>query len=738
MPQNLASRFINNTDQHLFLTGKAGTGKTTFLKNLIRQTHKNAIVAAPTGIAAINAGGVTLHSLFQLPFGAFIPEKLSFSDANMYLNLNDPFTLRRHMQMNRNKRRMIQELELLVIDEVSMLRADLLDAIDNVLRTVRKNQQPFGGVQMLFIGDLLQLPPVVKDEEWKILRNHYDSIFFFEAKAIKRTRLLYIEFEKIFRQDEKQFINLLNNLRENRLNAEDITVLNSRFKPDFNPPASEQYIFLTTHNNQADEINRRKLQELNTPSYKFNAIVNDEFNESTAPVDTILELKKGAQVMFIKNDPSGGKRFFNGKVGVVSSLTEEQIEVEFEEGDRVIVDRYVWENVRFSLDETSNEIQQKVLGTFSHFPIRLAWAITVHKSQGLTFKKAILDLGSAFAPGQVYVALSRLTSLEGLVLTSRIPESLHTQAPQLKEFSETKSSTDELNGMFDQSSRIYLQRFTATGFDLGHITEMVKQHSESYTKDGNRSTKQKHKNWADQLLTELEVLKGPADKFIIQLRNLFVSGEELKVILERLKAAKDYFVPLLSKILTANTAHLEAVKKESKVKGYLEELIEIDCLIFKQTKLISKAEAVLRNAIDNQELSAENCVDHELKQLREVQASTPKKVKEKKPKGTKKPKGGSARESFEMFKAGKTPFEIAKERGMVLSTIESHLADYIKGGDLKIEDVVKKEVLEELMPIVLNENLTASEIKSRLGNKVTYGEIRMAFAYKLVQSVETV
>ena len=310
-PTALASKFINHTQKNIFLTGKAGTGKTTFLRNIIQQTHKKAVIVAPTGIAAINAGGVTIHSLFQLPFGNFIPVNQNSFSTNQQFKITTPALLIRNMQMSSTKRNLLRELELLIIDEVSMLRADLLDAIDTTLRYIRRqNNKPFGGVQVLFIGDLLQLPPVVKNDEWEILKEHYNSIYFFDAWVLQQEKPLYIELEKIYRQADNTFIALLNNLRNNCITEDDVALLNNYYKPGFKAENNQNYITLTTHNYKADKLNKEYLQNIKSKSYFFNATVEDEFSEYAYPVEKTLELKLGSQIMFVKNDPTGAQRFF--------------------------------------------------------------------------------------------------------------------------------------------------------------------------------------------------------------------------------------------------------------------------------------------------------------------------------------------------------------------------------------------------------------------------------------------
>ena len=409
---NYVLRFINQTNRSIFLTGKAGTGKTTLLKEIIKSTHKNCVVVAPTGIAALNAGGVTIHSMFQLPFGGFIPANNVDGNFNENIKFESKDTLRRHFKMSAVKRAVIQNMELLIIDEVSMLRSDLLDAIEFMLQSVRKKKVPFGGVQVLFIGDLLQLPPVIRDEEWRTLKNYYKGKFFFHSHAIQQNPPLYIELSKIFRQTDEVFIDLLNNLRNNRITKVNVAFLNKYVQPNFDLKTNKGYITLTTHNAKADTINSQSLLDLEGNSRRYKAQIVDDFPDKIFPVDDYLELKIGAQIMFIKNDLSFDKHYFNGKMGVIYSLSDNEIRVQFPEENKIIeVERYEWQNIRYFVNTNTKEIEEEILGTFTHYPIKLAWAITVHKSQGLTFDKAALDVSQVFVPGQAYVALSRLRSL---------------------------------------------------------------------------------------------------------------------------------------------------------------------------------------------------------------------------------------------------------------------------------------------------------------------------------------
>ena len=405
----LASTLIAQTGTNIFLTGKAGTGKTTFLRSLVEKSPKRMIILAPTGIAAINAGGMTIHSFFQLPFAPYIPGTAFGGDAKY------------RFRFGKEKLNIMRSIDLLVIDEISMVRADLLDAIDDVLRRFRRNSKPFGGVQLLLIGDIQQLPPVAKSDEWQMLSEYYDSPYFFSSHALRETSFCTIELKQVYRQSDARFLSLLNAIRENRCTNEIINTLNSRYIPRINPGDDEGYIRLTTHNIQAQRINQKKLDELPSQSYRFKATIEGDFPDYSYPTELELELKKGAQVMFVKNDISGMHRYANGTIGRITNISNEGIEVMVNEtGTRVSLEEAEWANAKYRLDEETKEIVEEVEGTFKQYPLKLAWAITVHKSQGLTFDKAIIDVSSSFAHGQAYVALSRCRTLEGLILSSPI------------------------------------------------------------------------------------------------------------------------------------------------------------------------------------------------------------------------------------------------------------------------------------------------------------------------------
>ncbi len=402
----LAWQFIENTGTHLFLTGKAGTGKTTFLRRLKEQTPKRMVILAPTGIAAINAGGVTIHSFFQLSFAPFVPET-TFNSSQT------------HYRFSKEKRNIIRSMDLLVIDEISMVRADLLDAIDSALRRYRDREKPFGGVQLLMIGDLQQLAPVVKENEWEMLKNYYETPYFFASRALRETVYMTIELKTVYRQSDTFFLSLLNKIRENQADDEVLNELNRRYQPGFRPRKEEGYIRLTTHNYQAQKVNDNELASLPGLTYSFRAEIDGTFPEYLYPADEVLTIKAGAQIMFLKNDPSSEKRYYNGMIGEVAAVNDAGMIVRGKDnGDEFQLLPEEWGNYKYVLNEETKEITEEIEGTFRQYPIRLAWAITIHKSQGLTFERAIIDARNSFAHGQTYVALSRCKTLEGMVLES--------------------------------------------------------------------------------------------------------------------------------------------------------------------------------------------------------------------------------------------------------------------------------------------------------------------------------
>lgn len=750
-PATYVLRFINQTSKNVFLTGKAGTGKTTLLRNIVSTTYKKCLIAAPTGIAAINAGGVTIHSLFQLPFGGFIPVKETQTLHNN-TRLNDPVSVIKNLQMYDSKRKLLRELELLIIDEVSMLRADLLDAIDLVLRHVRRNNLPFGGIQILFIGDMLQLPPVIKDDEWKILRNHYKSAYFFDAIVLEQNKPVYIELNKIYRQSDQHFVDLLNNLRNNEMEKEDYELLNTFFKPEYKHDPADGYITLTTHNYKATELNRNFLNKLPGKSFFFDAHIENDFNESSYPVEKTLELKIGAQVMFMKNDPSGSQRFFNGKIGFISSVKEDNIEVKFNDGSpTVIVTRYEWKNVKYRVNNQSNEIEENIAGTFSHYPIKLAWAITVHKSQGLTFDKAIIDIGDAFAPGQVYVALSRLRSMDGLILTSSVnPGSIQVDG-KISIYSKSRSGQQDLNTMLSDETYSFLNNYVSKSFDLNHLIRSAEEHSDSYIKkDEKRSVKQRYHDWAKEFEKELKRLKPHADKFRSEINSILrlkLDGH-MEFLNKRVTAAAEYFIPHLKTFSSKILRHAMILKTEKKIKAYMEELLDLELIIHEQIKLIYKARLLITATIEKKEISAEDLKNISKDPLRaeqmiqlfilpssdsiEPEIKTKRERKPRKEKVPKAEKKDTKEESFKLYSEGKTIDDIAKIRNMVPGTIENHLSHYVATGRIDSSVFLPKKKKDEIIAVSRSLNtMQSGPIKQHLGEEYSYSDIRFAIAAHL-------
>ncbi len=721
----LTIKYVNSTNRHIFLTGRAGTGKTTLLRHLIENTHKNTLVAAPTGIAAINAGGTTLHSLFHLPFGTFIPQATPLGQQDISTGISTPQSLIKNLKMNNQKRNLLRSIELLVIDEVSMLRADMLDAIDAVLRYVRRNSIPFGGVQILFIGDLLQLPPVVKQEEQAFLRPFYENIYFFNALALKQEAPIYIELEKIFRQTEGSFIQVLNNFRNNQPTAADFELLNQCYDPEFSPDNAAGYIQLTTHNHKADALNQGALAKLKGKTFRYQCEVSGDFKENSYPLETTLELKEGAQVMFIKNDYSGEQRYFNGKIGNISYLDKEEIHVSFNDGsDPCVVEKYTWENKRYRLNESTQEVEEKVIGNFVHYPLKLAWAITVHKSQGLTFDKAIIDVSQAFAAGQIYVALSRLTSLRGLKLTAPIGRDVPPVDQDLYRFAQIKRTDQELEHELEQATMQYIMSEAIEAFNFQPLAWMLKNHVQSYDKDEKKSAKQRYKEWAVSFSAAFHPLAQVSQKFQNQLTKLSreVSRNQLQVIQERLQAALDYFTPLFSGLLDQIDAHIEKVDQESGVKKYLKELDEIVSNLMHQTEQIAKVKNMVKAVLENSEL------DKKLLKPRAAKAAKTEKTKKKSPKKT-APKKNTAEISYELYQEGKTLEEIAKERDLALTTIETHLAKYVASGELQANNFVNQTKMEHIIEVAKElDTVQLKPIKEYLGKDYSYSEVRFALS----------
>lgn len=725
IPFQQAVAFVNHTRQHLFLTGKAGTGKTTFLRYIRSVSYKNMVVAAPTGVAAINAGGVTLHSLFQLPFGSFLPtsESISMSDELVH----NAVSLLQKVRYNTQKRTLLREMELLVIDEVSMVRADLLDAVDLLLRHTRKRlYEPFGGVQVLFIGDLYQLPPVVQDREWNLLGNYYSTPFFFDAHVIRDNPPLCIELEKIYRQEEPGFIRLLNHIRDNAATEEDLEELNQHYRPGFQPPKEENYIVLTTHNYKANAINERELKELPGEMHGFSADTSGEFSEYAFPADKLLHLKEGAQVMFIKNDKGEGKKYYNGKIGIVHSIIGSRIYISFPgEDEPVLLEKEVWRNIRYTYDENLGEILEDELGTFSQFPVRLAWAVTIHKSQGLTFEKAVVDAGESFAPGQVYVALSRLVSMKGLVLHSRITAAGIRTDPRVIRFMSQKPGTEVLVEVLGTARQEYIAHIMMQYFDWN---EMMEAFTRNYQEAPARkfSTKEEAALLAAQLLEHIKKQEATASRFMGQLQKLIpqAPADGYRLLHDRVKAAADYFVPaLLSEIIEPLRAHIRDTRKRAKVKRYMKTLDDLLYISEKKMQQVKNAGVLASGLHEGSDYQTLLSLVQEQKKM---QVGEPEKNTGKQGSG----KGETYIITLEMFRQGKTVDEIATERQMAITTIEGHLAKLVESGDIEITEVVEEPKVQVILAAVQEKSgQGAAAVKSILGSSFSWGEIKAVIAH---------
>lgn len=817
----LAADLINQSCRNIFLTGKAGTGKTTFLKYIRENCPKQMAVVAPTGVAAINAGGVTIHSFFQLPFSPFIPSPKGFSRND---NTVSRHNLISRLRFSNEKRKVLQQLELLIIDEISMVRCDLLDALDTVLRHFRRlPYERFGGVQVLFIGDMYQLPPVVKNEEWNLLSEYYDSPYFFDSHVIKEEQPLYIEFNKIYRQSEERFINVLNQVRNNELDEDGISVLESRYRPVFKRTNNDGYIVLTTHNEQARNINTAELQRLTTSVHSYQAEIENDFPTSSYPADETLYLKEGAQVMFIRNDTADrGKRYFNGKIGIITRLEEDKIFVTCTDEDFEIgVEKEQWENIRYTLDKASQTMKEEVLGTFSQFPLRLAWAITIHKSQGLSFEKAIIDAGEAFAPGQVYVALSRCTSLDGMVLKSRLRINSILTDQRIVRFSQKISSSQTLQEELQEARKQYQQKILLSTFDfriaVNHAGEL-----KEYLLQNNSSFNPEAFSWIEELQDKLNAMQETAVKFHGWIEGQFlqpVRPEENVILIERAAKASLHFVKEIDEadsllhqspaitdskqhakefndaaknifaelsaakhLLTGFSGKVDAEAWHQRRRSFVLTVFSINAYAGASHRKIDNPNPVLhqqlrklRDAIcekknfpiylvlgsstldemarylpqslaDLRRISGFGdkkieqygqqfldvvlgyCKEHNLES--HIEEKTPKRERKKKEKSeVKKKKGDSHAESFRLHKEGKTVSEIAKERNLAVSTIEGHLAKFVADGSIDICDLVSKEKYGLIEAALKDfDGTSANPVKSKLGNDVSYGEIKLVMA----------
>lgn len=825
----LAIQLVNQSNRNIFLTGKAGTGKTTFLKYIRENCPKQMAVVAPTGVAAINAGGVTIHSFFQLPLAPFIPETSGTGFQSSGQEISNKHSLISRLRFNTEKKKVIQQLEVLVIDEISMVRCDTLDAIDTVLRHIRQRpSEKFGGVQLLFIGDMLQLPPVIKEQEWNLLSDYYNGQYFFDSKVLQEDPPVYVEFNKIYRQSEEKFIQLLNQVRNNELDEDGIKILESRFQPNFRRSKQDGYIILTTHNNKAGEINARELGNLDSKLFSYEAEMQGEFSDRAYPAEEILYLKVGAQVMFIRNDAADkGKRYFNGKIGIVSKLEVDKIFVKClptgQAGDaetaEIEVQKEKWENIRYTLNKSTRQLDSNVLGSFTQYPLRLAWAITIHKSQGLTFERAIIDAGAAFAPGQVYVALSRCTNLEGMVLQSQVKSSSLFSDGRIVEFSQKSASSGQLQQELVVTRKHYLQTILLSTFNFSpviisgkELLEYLLEHVSSFNSEAFA--------WTKELLGKLDKLQETAKRFQTQLQLLFQQSETPEQNLplqQRIKAAATYFVSEIglliqgiqkSPAITDSRLHskeynegIREIFGQLAIKKFMLEgfngQFDMDAFHRRRQQFVLPAITVNAYAGASQKRteSPRPVLHQQLRKLRDsicsrkdlpifivagsstidemamylpqtpgelrkisgfgdakveqygqqfldvivayskenslsslIHEKSPKKERKEKT-GPAKKKGDTQAETFKMYKEGKTIADIAKVRNLTANTIETHLSKFIRSGEIKIGELVSREkfiIIESAFKHFEGGSITP--IKQKLGDAVSFGEIRLVMA----------
>jgi len=701
---SLAADLVNHTSRHVFITGKAGTGKTTFLRYIKETTRKNTVVVAPTGVAAINAGGVTMHSFFQLPFGPFIPASLNRFNGSQ--EATDKHSLFKNIHFAASKRELLQELELLIIDEVSMVRCDMLDAMDTILRHFRRQAQlPFGGVQVVYIGDLFQLPPVVAQSEWNILQNYYESTFFFHSKAVTEIPPLYIELKKIYRQSEQHFIDILNRIRNNNPLSSDLTELNKHFNPSFLPPDDEKFITLTTHNRKADVINEAELKKLPGKVHVFNAEISGDFSEKSLPTEMNLQLKEGAQIMFIKNDLGTERRYYNGKLAIVKKIVNQEIIVSFNNGEEDLkLEKETWKNIRYNYNKEQDEIEEEELGSFVQYPIRLAWAITIHKSQGLTFDKAIIDVGSSFAAGQVYVALSRCRSLDGLILHSKIAAHAISTDKRVIAFAQKEANDQYLEILLKEEKDKFQGDVLIKTFNWSKVLKALMDWKEIIPG-------KKLSDAEDVIVLNANILERAkqqasiAEKFQQQLNTILLSGD-IDLLNDRVNKAIIYLGRALTEeILLPIQEHLFSLQYASKVKKYYKEVQAFEAVLLNQLQRL--------NAIQYRHLVFVKyefqAIPH--RSLIKTQKSKPE-------------KGASHRDTLVLFREGKSLEEISRLRNLAISTIEGHLASFVYTGEIAIEELVEEEKRQSILKKIEDVGMIATTIKQSLGNAVSYGEVR--------------
>ena len=708
---SIAWDFVEHTGRSIFLTGKAGTGKTTFLKTVVEQSKKRTIVVAPTGVAAINAGGMTIHSFFQLPFTPYVPNA----------------RIQSKFDFGKEKRRIIASLDLLIIDEISMVRSDLLDAIDSVLRRYRDHYKPFGGVQLLMIGDLQQLTPVVTPEDESLLKPYYDTPYFFGSKALQQIEYVTILLSQVFRQEDAAFLDVLNHIREAHPTTNDIATLNQRCQPTFIPKQGEGYIRLTTHNYLADNYNENELKKLPGQSYTFQAQIEGNFPEYSYPTSEVLTLKEGAQVMFVKNDPTGEHRYFNGRIGEIVEISESRVCVLCAgDSEGIEVEPLEWENAQYQLNPETRVIESKVQGTFRQLPLRLAWAITIHKSQGLTFERAIIDANLSFAPGQVYVALSRCKTLEGMVLSAPIEARAIIADKRVEDYighqeEEAQRSISQLPQLKEEYYRFLLLElfdFHDIFYKEEHLLRLMTEFFYHSFTDTTELHKRVLSNFSSQTM-------AVSDKWVQKIRQSSMEQLHTEEFQERVKRSAEWFEASIHDVF-ANSIDLAAqIKSNNKqaMNRFTESLADVRQSVLSRRFLLSKiAEQGFSIPIylHEKQYSLLDAID-------EDKIKKPRKQRVKKEKPKKKPKEKTWNITFQLYKQGLKPDEIAKLRNLTVATIIGHLARFLATGEVTLSELVPPEHQDAILKVIqtIGKGETKTAIKSLCPPEVTYQEIEL-------------
>ena len=709
--------FVENTGRSIFLTGKAGTGKTTFLKTVVEHSRKRLVVVAPTGVAAINAAGVTIHSFFQLPFSPYVPNA----------------TIKSKFDFGREKRRIIASLDLLIIDEVSMVRSDLLDAMDSVLRRFRDHGKPFGGVQLLMIGDLQQLAPVVTAEDEAMLRPYYATPFFFGSKALAQIDYVTIELSHVFRQQDNSFISLLNAIREGHPTQQQIDSLNRRYQPAFIPRPEDGYIRLTTHNYRAERYNESELQKLSSRAFQYQAHIDGTFPELSYPTNETLELKEGAQVMFVKNDPTGDQRYYNGRIGRVVRLTDNSVSV-LCQGDSspIDVEPLEWENNQYQLNEQTREIETRRIGTFRQYPLRLAWAITIHKSQGLTFERAVIDAGHSFAAGQVYVALSRCRSLEGLVLSSPITQTSIIGDTDVDNYIVRQNEDARRSiGMLPLLKQEYHRQLLLELFDFHDLLfneeAMVRLFAEYFYRS-HAQLLTLHKQTLDGLQQRVEDVAQKWRTLIAQQPIDVLHGDEF---LQRVQKSAHYFATTIEELLMKPLQLTKAVTTNNKAAAKRLDLVFADLL------KASRSRHYLLLKIADEGFSITSYLRYKqyamLDALDDEQPAKKRTRKARDPKPKKEPKEKTWVTTYRLFLQGKSVADIAAERALTTGTIIHHLSRYVVEGEIPLDRLLSREKQRAIGLAVAKcaPDRNTSAIKLLCPMDVTYDDIRLFLTVKL-------